>query len=112
MGKKSARKSRSNTKEIFMQGSNNVLLKLDKVEKDFRRGSETIKVLQGIDLNIQGGDFVSLMGPSGSGKTTLLNLIGGLDRPTRGSVEVGGDRLDGLSERALAAWRARHVGFV
>ena len=58
------------------------------------------------------GEFLALMGPSGSGKSTLLNLIGGLDRPSEGSVEVGGQRIDRLSDRKLAGWRARHVGLV
>jgi len=82
------------------------------VDKFFKRGSETIEVLQGLDVEIAPGEFLALMGPSGSGKSTLLNLIGGLDRPTRGTVEIGGLRIDDLSERRLAAWRARHVGFV
>jgi putative ABC transport system ATP-binding protein len=82
------------------------------VDKVFRRGSEEIHVLGGLDLVIPKGEFLALMGPSGSGKSTLLNLIGGLDRPTKGSVEVGGQRIDRLGERQLAAWRARHVGLV
>ncbi len=80
--------------------------------KTYRRGSETINVLQGMNLDIARGEFLALMGPSGSGKTTLLNLLGGLDRPTRGAVEVEGQRIDQLSENQLAAWRSRHVGFV
>jgi putative ABC transport system ATP-binding protein len=82
------------------------------VDKLFRRGSEEIHVLGGLDLEIPEGEFLALMGPSGSGKSTLLNLIGGLDRPTEGSIEVGGQRIDRLSDRRLAAWRARHVGLV
>ena len=78
----------------------------------FKRGSEEIHVLGGLDLEIPRGEFLALMGPSGSGKSTLLNLIGGLDRPSEGVVEVGGKRIDKLSERKLAAWRARHVGLV
>jgi putative ABC transport system ATP-binding protein len=69
-------------------------------------------VLQGVTIDIPSGDFLALMGPSGSGKTTLLNLIGGLDTPTKGSIEVAGDRIDTLSGGRLAAWRARHIGFV
>jgi len=88
------------------------LVSVDGVEKVFRRGSEEIHVLRDLNLKVPAGEFLALMGPSGSGKSTLLNLIGGLDRPTRGSVSVGGERLDGLSERRLAAWRARHIGFV
>jgi putative ABC transport system ATP-binding protein len=78
----------------------------------FQRGGQRIDVLQGVDLDIPQGDFLALMGPSGSGKTTLLNLLGGLDTPSEGSIEVGGDRLDKLSGAKLAAWRARHIGFV
>jgi putative ABC transport system ATP-binding protein len=88
------------------------LVKVQGVDKVFRRGSEEIHVLGGLDLEIPAGEFLALMGPSGSGKSTLLNLIGGLDRPTKGAVEVGGQRIDRLSERKLAAWRARHVGLV
>jgi len=80
--------------------------------KIYRRGSETIEVLHGVDLEIGRGDFVALMGPSGSGKTTLLNLIGGLDRPTSGTIEVDGRRIDRLGGGELASWRAATVGFV
>src|SRR5688572_20012361 len=82
------------------------------LHKVFRRGNERIDVLQGVTLDIPPGDFLALMGPSGSGKTTLLNLMGGLDTPTEGSVEVGGDRIDKMSGGKLSAWRARHIGFV
>jgi putative ABC transport system ATP-binding protein len=92
--------------------NNDVLVSVAGVEKVFRRGSEDIHVLSDLNLSVPAGEFLALMGPSGSGKSTLLNLIGGLDRPTRGSVTIGGERLDGLSERPLAAWRARHIGFV
>lgn len=89
-----------------------VLVRVDGVEKVFHRGSEDIHVLANLNLQVMAGEFLALMGPSGSGKSTLLNLIGGLDTPTRGSVSIGGDRIDQLSGRELAAWRARHVGFV
>jgi putative ABC transport system ATP-binding protein len=89
-----------------------VLVHVDRVEKIFHRGSEDIHVLSELSLQVPAGEFLALMGPSGSGKSTLLNLIGGLDRPTNGAVTVAGDRLDRLSDRQLAAWRARHVGFV
>src|SRR5262245_55980090 len=89
-----------------------VLVEIRKVTKHYRRGSETIEVLHGLDLDIPRGDFVALMGPSGSGKTTLLNLIGGLDTPTSGSIVVDGRRIDRLSSGELAHWRAAHVGFV
>jgi putative ABC transport system ATP-binding protein len=88
------------------------LVKVQKVDKIFKRGSEEIHVLGGLDLEIPNGEFLALMGPSGSGKSTLLNLIGGLDRPSEGKVEVGGKRIDKLSDRKLAGWRARHVGLV
>ncbi|MDB6112717.1 MAG: putative transporter ATP-binding protein [Pedosphaera sp.] len=92
--------------------TNGPLVNVDGVEKVFRRGSEDIHVLRDLHLKVPAGEFLALMGPSGSGKSTLLNLIGGLDRPTRGSVSIGGERLDGLSDRLLAGWRARHIGFV
>ena len=82
------------------------------VRKTFVRGNEKIEVLDGLDMSVAKGEFLALMGPSGSGKSTLLNLIGGLDRPTAGVVEVGGVRIDELSEGKLAAWRASHIGFV
>ena len=88
------------------------LVRVENVGKVFHRGSEDIHVLANLSLQIPTGEFLALMGPSGSGKSTLLNLIGGLDRPTQGVVAIGGDRIDQLSDRALAAWRARHVGFV
>lgn len=95
-----------------MSTANGTLVKVSNVEKVFRRGSEEIHVLAGLDLQVPSGDFLALMGPSGSGKSTLLNLIGGLDRPTSGTVEIGGERIDQMSDRQLAAWRARHVGLV
>jgi putative ABC transport system ATP-binding protein len=88
------------------------LVKVRDLHKVYHRGSERIDVLQGISIDIPSGDFLALMGPSGSGKTTLLNLIGGLDTPTKGSIEVAGDRIDTLSGGRLAGWRARHIGFV
>jgi putative ABC transport system ATP-binding protein len=89
-----------------------ILVSVDGVEKMFRRGSEEISVLRQLNLNVAEGEFLALMGPSGSGKSTLLNLIGGLDRPTRGTVTIGGERVDQLSDSRLAKWRARHIGFV
>jgi len=88
------------------------LVQLKNVEKVFHRGSEDIRVLRNLDLEIAEGEFLALMGPSGSGKSTLLNLLAGLDRPTTGTLEVSGQRIDSLSRRELAHWRARHVGFV
>ncbi|MDD2763518.1 MAG: ABC transporter ATP-binding protein [Opitutaceae bacterium] len=95
-----------------MSTSDGVLVRVHDVEKVFHRGSEEIHVLTGLGLEVPRGEFLALMGPSGSGKSTLLNLIGGLDRATRGTVEIGGERVDQMSERKLAAWRARHVGLV
>jgi putative ABC transport system ATP-binding protein len=88
------------------------LVKVRDLHKVYYRGSEQIDVLQGVTLEIPQGDFLALMGPSGSGKTTLLNLIGGLDTPTKGSIEVCGDFIETLSGGRLASWRARHIGFV
>jgi putative ABC transport system ATP-binding protein len=82
------------------------------VSKSFRRGSEEIRVLQSLNLEVPEGQFLALMGPSGSGKTTLLNLIAGLDRPTTGTIQVGPDVVSAMSESELARWRTRHVGFV
>jgi putative ABC transport system ATP-binding protein len=95
-----------------MSTTNNALVQVKGVSKSFRRGSEEIHVLSRLDLEVTQGEFLALMGPSGSGKSTLLNLIGGLDRAEQGAIEVGGDRIDKLSDRRLAAWRARHVGLV
>jgi len=82
------------------------------LHKVYRRGSERIDVLQGVSLDIPSGDFLALMGPSGSGKTTLLNLLGGLDRPSDGVIEVTGTRIDQMSGARLARWRAERVGFI
>ena len=88
------------------------LVSIRNLHKTYQRGPEKVDVLRGIDLDIEKGDFVALMGPSGSGKTTLLNLIGGLDSPTSGSIEVDGGRIDNLGSGQLAQWRSNHVGFV
>ena len=88
------------------------IVSLNNVVKTYTRGKQTVEVLHHLSIEIAQGDFVALMGPSGSGKTTLLNLIGGLDRPSEGEVDVAGQRIDKLSSGALAKWRARHVGFV
>ena len=88
------------------------LVKLRGVAKDYKRGAETVHVLHQLDLDIPKGDFLALMGPSGSGKSTLLNLIGGLDRPSAGTIDIAGQRPDSLSDGALGKWRANHVGFV
>ena len=88
------------------------LVTLRNVTKTYQRGPEQVQVLHGIDLDIPKGDFVALMGPSGSGKTTLLNLIGGLDTPSGGEIEIEGERIDRLSGGQLSNWRSHHVGFV
>ena len=93
-------------------GSSSVLASLVGVEKTFRRGAEQVRVLRGLDLELRRGEFLALMGPSGSGTSTLLNVLAGLDRPDSGSVEIDGQRIDRLSDRQLAGWRARHVGLV
>jgi len=82
------------------------------VSKVYERGKQKVEVLHHVDLDVEQGDFLALMGPSGSGKTTLLNMMGGLDRPTAGSISVGGQRIDQLGANLLATWRAAKVGFV
>ena len=91
---------------------NSHLIAVRDVAKTYRRGSEELHVLQGVNLAVDKGEFVAFMGPSGSGKTTLLNLLGGLDVPSAGSITVAGDEISRLSRAKLTAWRARHVGFV
>ena len=88
------------------------IVRIRDLVKEYRRGAEVVRVLDGLSLEIRQGDFVALMGPSGSGKSTLLNLIGGLDRPTSGSLEVEGLRVDQLTDASLGRWRADHVGFI
>jgi putative ABC transport system ATP-binding protein len=95
-----------------MSVMNGTLVHVEKVGKTFKRGAEQIRVLDHLDLELSRGEFLALMGPSGSGKSTLLNIIGGLDSPTEGAVSVNGERIDRLSGRKLAAWRARHIGLV
>jgi putative ABC transport system ATP-binding protein len=88
------------------------LVSVKNVVKTYTRGKQKVEVLHRLNLDIAAGEFLALMGPSGSGKTTLLNLIGGLDRPDTGEIDVAGQRIDKLSNRDLAKWRARNVGFV
>ncbi len=95
-----------------MSTQSEILVRVRQADKTFRRGSEEIHVLSGLNLEVPRGEFVALMGPSGSGKSTLLNLIGGLDRATSGTIEIGSERIDNMSDRQLAAWRARHIGLV
>ena len=93
-------------------GGNESLIRVRDLDKTYRRGGEEIHVLQGLNLDVEQGEFVAFMGPSGSGKTTLLNLMGGLDVPTRGSISVAGDEITHMSSSRLTEWRARHVGFI
>ncbi len=87
-------------------------VEIQRVHKTYRRGDRDVPVLRDIDLNVETGEFVALMGPSGSGKSTLLNLVAGFDRPTSGTVQVGGRDLNAMSENELARWRGRNVGFI
>jgi putative ABC transport system ATP-binding protein len=88
------------------------IVTVSKVSKVYIRGKQEVVVLRDLDLEIEAGDYVALMGPSGSGKTTLLNLIGGLDQPTSGSINVAGRQLETLRPKELAKWRAENIGFV
>jgi putative ABC transport system ATP-binding protein len=88
------------------------LIEIRNLDKKYHRGGEEIDVLRGLNLDVEQGEFVAFMGPSGSGKTTLLNLIGGLDAPTAGTVTIAGETINTMSGRKLAAWRARHIGFI
>jgi len=88
------------------------LIELREVSKAYRRETIDIPVLDRVTISVPEGDFLGLMGPSGSGKSTLLNLLAGIDRPTRGTITIGGTDISRLGERALAAWRARHIGFI
>ena len=97
---------------LTQTANDSTLVRLRGVAKDYKRGSETVHVLHALDLEIPKGDFLALMGPSGSGKSTLLNLIGGLDRPSGGIIEVEGQRIDNMSAAQLGRWRASQVGFV
>jgi putative ABC transport system ATP-binding protein len=92
--------------------SSDALVRIAGVQKHFTRGGERIEVLRGVNLDIPAGDFLALMGPSGSGKTTLLNLMGGLDTPSGGSVDVNGVRINELGGARLSRWRSQHIGFV
>jgi len=98
--------------KIATDGNSGSLVVVRDLAKTYHRGSEELHVLQGVNLDIDKGDFVAFMGPSGSGKTTLLNLLGGLDVPSRGSITVAGDEITRISGPRLTAWRARHVGFI
>jgi putative ABC transport system ATP-binding protein len=88
------------------------LIELRDVTKHYQRDAIDIPVLERVSITVSEGDFLGLMGPSGSGKSTLLNLLAGIDRPSRGSIRIGDTEISSLSERALAGWRARHIGFI
>src|SRR3954468_19249444 len=88
------------------------VVEIKNLVKAYRRGGQTVPVLTNITFDIAAGDYVALMGPSGSGKSTLLNLIAGIDKPDSGVLRVGGIDITSLREAELAAWRARHVGFI
>lgn len=88
------------------------LIKLRNVSKHYSRGSEELRILENLELDMERGSFEALMGPSGSGKSTLLNLIAGLDKPTSGTIEIDGKRIDTMSESELAKWRSNTIGFV
>jgi len=94
------------------RGDSSSLIRVRGLNKTYSRGGEQIQVLQGLNLDVDRGDFVAFMGPSGSGKTTLLNLLGGLDVPSAGSITVDGDEITHMSGSKLTHWRARHVGFI
>ena len=89
-----------------------ILARLDGVSRVYKKGKARVEVLHELDVEIPKGDFIAIMGPSGSGKTTLLNLLGGLDKPTAGTVTVGGAELSSMSNSQLSAWRSTHVGFI
>lgn len=99
---------------VSVNGNNHTqaLIQVRNLDKTYVRGGEVIHVLQGLNLDVEEGEFVAFMGPSGSGKTTLLNLLGGLDLPSAGSITVAGDEVTRMSGSKLTTWRARHVGFI
>jgi putative ABC transport system ATP-binding protein len=88
------------------------LVEIENLTKSYTKGSQTVPVLRALNLTVEAGEFLALMGPSGSGKTTLLNLIAGIDRPTGGVIQVGGQDLSRMSRTRLAGWRAAHVGYI
>jgi putative ABC transport system ATP-binding protein len=97
---------------VVSYSSSEPLVVVEQLERFYRRGSEEVRVLEEVDLEVGHAEFLALMGPSGSGKSTLLNILGGLDQPSAGLVSIGGERIDQLSTQELAAWRAEHVGYV
>jgi len=95
-----------------MSAASELIVILENVHKEYRTGAGPLKVLQAVNLEIEAGEFVSLIGPSGSGKSTLLNLVAGLDKPTVGDVIVGGEIISDMDEAEVACWRSAHVGFI
>ena len=95
-----------------MNNANDILIQCRAVTKHYKKGPTVVTPLDALDLDVPRGDFLALMGPSGSGKTTLLNLLSGIDQPTSGSIEIDGIKIQTLNRRDLAAWRARHVGYI
>ena len=89
-----------------------ILVDVKNLSKEYKRGGETLVVLNDLNLEIPKEDYLALMGPSGSGKSTLLNLIGGLDTPSSGSVSINGERIDQMNSKQLSNWRASNVGFI
>ena len=89
-----------------------IIVELRGVTKSFRKGDETITPLDNVDLDIQEGEFVSLMGPSGTGKSTLLNIVSGIDRVDAGTIRINGQQIDGMSRGKLADWRAANLGYI
>jgi len=98
--------------QVDGHGATSSLIQVRGLDKKYKRGSEEIHVLQGLNLDVDQGEFVAFMGPSGSGKTTLLNLLGGLDVPSAGSIVVSGDEITHMSRGKFPEWRARHVVFI
>jgi putative ABC transport system ATP-binding protein len=94
------------------QSGGEPLVEIHDLTKSYKRDKFEIKVLDGLSLSVDEGEFVALMGPSGSGKSTLLNLLAGVDTPTSGELRVAGQKVSGLSDRKLADWRHRHIGFI
>lgn len=111
-GEKEFEKTLESDQDSSAPAKQETLIRLSKIGKVYVRGSEELHVLDKLDMDIPKASFEALMGPSGSGKSTLLNLIAGLDRPTTGSIEIDGKRIDKMSEGQLAKWRANTIGFV
>lgn len=88
------------------------LVEIRHLSKTFKKGDQVISPLENVDLDIERGDFLSLMGPSGTGKSTLLNLVAGIDRPTSGTITVAGKEITRLSRTQLADWRAANLGYI